>query len=394
MAEKTFCPLELFYSYSHKDEEFRDTLETHLILLKRQSFITGWHDRKISGGKEWKDAIDEHLESADIILLLISVDFLASDYCYDVEMKRAMERHDAGTARVVPIILRTCYWKSSPFGKLQALPKDGKPIKSWTDRDDAFTDVAAGIRKAVQEINDNTLRQWKASGEAKADVLIEKPTAPDIGDRVVQSWIFDVINPLLRNLERERERLEQKKLTWEVPPGHFKSIRPIQEYIRPFTDTLSQLLQHYPFLAVIVVIRKEQMRHLLAACIHLQDSIEKEEQLRKIYLQAKADDSMTRQGEPLNKVFNIDSEQEHLAGITQCIVNQSDEMPTHFGYYAVWNKYRDDLLALLNLPLIRMQNETVRSSAESFLITTQDLIQLLRETRSQLSLKYNVPLKS
>jgi hypothetical protein len=115
--------------------------------------IQGWHDRRISAGTEWDGSIDEHLESASIILLLISSDFLASDYCYDKEMKRAMERHEERTTRVIPIILRKCDWHDAPFGKLQALPKDSKPITSWPDRDEAFTDVVAGLKRAIAEIN-------------------------------------------------------------------------------------------------------------------------------------------------------------------------------------------------------------------------------------------------
>jgi hypothetical protein len=145
-------PVEIFYSYSHKDEEFLEKLITHLSLLKRKGVITGWHDRQISAGTEWKDRIDERLESAGVILLLVSADFLASDYCYDLEMARAMARHDEGTARVIPIILRNCEWSDAPFGKLQALPKNAKPVKSWADPDEAFTDIAKGIKKAIAEI--------------------------------------------------------------------------------------------------------------------------------------------------------------------------------------------------------------------------------------------------
>jgi|GEM_PF-770866 len=145
-------PLELFYSYSHKDEELRDQLEEHLAMLKREGVITNWHDRRISGGKEWEGQIDEHLNSAHIILLLTSSAFLASDYCYDVEVKRAMERHQEKQARVIPVVLRACDWQSAPFGKLQALPKDGKPVKQWADQDVAFLDIANGIRLAANEI--------------------------------------------------------------------------------------------------------------------------------------------------------------------------------------------------------------------------------------------------
>src|SRR3712207_2148150 len=95
------APMSLFYSYSHKDETLRDKLETHLSLLQTQEVISGWHDRRIEAGTEWDGAISRHLEDAGIILLLVSADFLASRYCRDVEIARAMERHEAGTARVI-----------------------------------------------------------------------------------------------------------------------------------------------------------------------------------------------------------------------------------------------------------------------------------------------------
>src|SRR5688572_1026460 len=119
--------MKLFYSYSHKDHRLRDKLVSHLSMLRRSKIITEWHDRKITAGTEWKGQIDRHLETADIILLLVTASFLESYYCYDVEMTRALERHDLGQARVIPIILRPVDWKGAPFAKLQALPTDAKP---------------------------------------------------------------------------------------------------------------------------------------------------------------------------------------------------------------------------------------------------------------------------
>ena len=114
--------LKLFYSYAHKDERWRKRIETHLTMLQRQGFIAGWHDRNINAGATWADEIDAHLTNADIILLLISPDFIASEYCYSVEMMRAMERHRAGEAHVIPIILRPTDWKGTPFEQLQVQP--------------------------------------------------------------------------------------------------------------------------------------------------------------------------------------------------------------------------------------------------------------------------------
>lgn len=142
----------LFFSYSHKDEDLRDRLEVALAMLKRQDVIETWHDRRITAGSELDGAISKELEAADIILLLISPDFLASNYCYDIEMARAMERHAAGNARVIPVILRVCDWHSAPFGKLMATPPDAKPITKHADLDEAFHAVAQAIRKAAAEI--------------------------------------------------------------------------------------------------------------------------------------------------------------------------------------------------------------------------------------------------
>jgi hypothetical protein len=145
--------LRIFYSYSHEDEDLRNKLEKHLATLKREQRISQWHDRQIGAGLEWKGEIDAHLNTANIILLLISPSFLASDYCYDVKLARAMQRHEKQEARVIPIILRPCDWESGKFSKLQALPTDGKAVTSWRDRDSAFKNIAKGIRKAVEEIS-------------------------------------------------------------------------------------------------------------------------------------------------------------------------------------------------------------------------------------------------
>ena len=144
-------PVSLFYSYSHKDEELRLRLETHLAALRRGGLIAEWHDRKLEPGDAWKDEIDRHLTSADIVLLLVSSDFIASDYCWGEEMNKALERHKRGEARVIPVILRHCDWRSTPLASLQAVPKDAKPIKSWPDEDEAFLDVVAAIKRSVQE---------------------------------------------------------------------------------------------------------------------------------------------------------------------------------------------------------------------------------------------------
>ena len=142
----------VFFSYSHVDEALRDQVETQLALLKRQGVIETWHDRRIGAGEEFAGAIEQHVETDDIILLLVSADFIASDYCYDIEMKRAMERHAAGEAIVIPVILRACDWHGAPFGKLNATPPNGTPVTQYADRDQALLEVAKAVRGAVARL--------------------------------------------------------------------------------------------------------------------------------------------------------------------------------------------------------------------------------------------------
>jgi internalin A len=127
-------------------------LDIHLKLLQRTGLITVWHDRKIGAGDDWREQIDENLERADIVLLLVSPDFIASDYCYDKEMKRALKRWESGEATVIPVIIRDVNWKHAPFARLQALPMDGIAITKWRDRDSAWRSVSEGIERLVLKI--------------------------------------------------------------------------------------------------------------------------------------------------------------------------------------------------------------------------------------------------
>src|ERR1035438_3154595 len=152
-------PLQVFISYAHEDDELREEFVKHLRQLKRDGLIQDWHDREITAGSEWAGQIDEHLNAADIVVLLVSPDFVASEYCYDIEMKRALERHAAGEARVVPVILRPSDWQTAPFAKLNALPKDAKPVVDWPTQDPklhdhGFLNVAEGLRRVARELRE------------------------------------------------------------------------------------------------------------------------------------------------------------------------------------------------------------------------------------------------
>jgi hypothetical protein len=145
--------VEVFISYAHKDRKLRDELATHLSNLRNQGVISDWYDGDIPPGTEWKTQIMDHLKTAQIILLLISADFMASRFCYSIELKEAIARHNANQARVLPIILRDTDWKGAPFEKLQMLPTEAKPISKWSNRDTAFKDVVQGIRRAILDLN-------------------------------------------------------------------------------------------------------------------------------------------------------------------------------------------------------------------------------------------------
>jgi hypothetical protein len=193
--------IEVFFSYSHRDEKLRDKLEKHLSILKRHAAVRSWHDRKIGAGTEWKGQIDEHLNTAGLILLLVSDDFLASDYCWDVEVKRAMGRHEVGATRVIPVILRQCDWKRAPFGALQALPKDGRPVTSWSNRDEAFYNVATGIRAAVEELTAKPpSRIFKTTRSVPESELYRLRRLPD------SSFTSEEIELLVKDSEERAQR--------------------------------------------------------------------------------------------------------------------------------------------------------------------------------------------
>ena len=144
--------LRLLFSYSHKDEALRNELETHLALLRREGVIASWHDRRIAAGDEFDRAIGAELEAADIVLLLVSASFLASDYCFEKEMKRVLEKHAARTVVVIPVILHPCDWQSAPFGHLRATPTDGKPISMFANQHEAFAIVARDVREVATRL--------------------------------------------------------------------------------------------------------------------------------------------------------------------------------------------------------------------------------------------------
>ncbi len=146
-ADRT--PVNLFYAYAEADEALRQELENHLTSLKREGLIAPWHKGSISAGSNWQEEITTHLNSAQVILLLISASFLASDFCESALLDRVIERYNTGQVLIIPIILRPCDWQNYPFGKLRSLPDNNKSVTEWPNRDSAFLNVAHGLRQAI-----------------------------------------------------------------------------------------------------------------------------------------------------------------------------------------------------------------------------------------------------
>lgn len=203
----------VFFSYTHKDEALRDELEVHLAMLKREGAISAWHDRKILAGDELDGQIHARLDDAQVILLLISPDFLASAYCYDVEIKRAMELHEEGRTRVIPVILRPSDWQAStPFAKLLAAPKDGKPITKWPDRDDAWLDVVKQLRAALPKIavakanQTELLKPTRSDNPRSSNLRIRK----EFSDADKDGFLDDAFEYMARFFESSLEELHKR----------------------------------------------------------------------------------------------------------------------------------------------------------------------------------------
>lgn len=144
--------LKVFYCYAREDQILREKLDLYLAHLKRLYHFSTWFDRLILPGEKWEWAIEENLNGADIVLLLISPDFMASNYCYNIEMQRALERHARGETHIIPILLRPTYWEDAPFSRFQMLPANGVPLTRWPDADEAFQDIVVGLNKLLLQI--------------------------------------------------------------------------------------------------------------------------------------------------------------------------------------------------------------------------------------------------
>ncbi|WP_138502595.1 tetratricopeptide repeat protein [Nostoc sp. PA-18-2419] len=217
--------IEVFISYHQKDEELREELEKHLATLLREKLITSWHKREIIAGQEFQDEINKYLKRAGLILLLVSPDFIASDYHWTVEVTRALEQNAAGKARVIPVLLRHADWDNPPIDKLSPLPSNRKPIKSWTDRDEAFLEVVKGIRLEVARLVASSNYSPPKDSSANQKPLALKPAtdnAPSQPNNQIQTDLTLELPLSIAELTYGTEKkiaLEDGSITVTVPSG-------------------------------------------------------------------------------------------------------------------------------------------------------------------------------
>ena len=231
--------VELFYSYAHADELLCRELQKHLTALRRSSLISDWYDRKIDPGSEWTAEIQSALERAGIILLLISADFIYSKYITDVELPFAMNRHESGRARVVPILLRPVEWHDLPFAKLQVLPSEARPVTSWLNADEAFLDVAKNLRELIYRQRQSDRRDLSElivapleSSQRVFDAAMPSTVVQDEGTEVVtmlrlpDSEGLRAILKLDRRYSAKSKDVESTGVELEFPHDKFQKSMP------------------------------------------------------------------------------------------------------------------------------------------------------------------------
>ena len=233
--------IKLFFSYSHKDEGLRDELVNHLCILTRQGIISSWHDRKILPGTEWHHHIHGHLETADIILLLLSADFIASDYCLDTEVDIALRRHESGEACVVPIVLRPVDWTGAKFAKLQVLPTHGRPITMWADRDEAFLDVAQGIRKLADHLRARRRQKFEEKQRVSAQYKQKVEEILSSSSGCISVIARDTLNELCEKLKLTTEEAQT------IEAHAFEPYKIYEANLEKYKHTLLKVIDQHPF---------------------------------------------------------------------------------------------------------------------------------------------------
>ncbi len=194
--------IKLFISYAHEDEGYKNELEKHLITYKRNGTIESWDDREILPGKEWEEEIRHQIENSQLILFLISPDFISSEYINDVELKKAFDRYRKREVMMIPIIIRPADFSSLEISKFQALPKDGRPISTWEDKDEAWLDVVKQLKKVFKSLNDDNLKLKKSAPANPPNQMDENEvqnTKQEVIDKITNGQTEDAIKILLKS---------------------------------------------------------------------------------------------------------------------------------------------------------------------------------------------------
>lgn len=221
--------IRVFIAYSHADEALRQELDKHLMSLKRHGLVEVWHDRRIGAGEDWAENIDANIQSAHVILLLVSADFIASSYCYEVEVAEAMDRHKRGDAIVIPVILRPCDWQDLPFGRLQAATRDGRPIVKFQTWDDGFLEVVHSIKTAAGRIG---------AQSSNGEVQLRGAVTPERGGSAALGGIGDTSAARSSNLRVKKTFSEHDRDSFRIEAFEY-----IASY---FENSLTALEQRNP----------------------------------------------------------------------------------------------------------------------------------------------------
>ncbi|MEH1894805.1 MULTISPECIES: SUMF1/EgtB/PvdO family nonheme iron enzyme [unclassified Nostoc] len=355
----------VFISYSHRDELLRDSLATHLSNLQWQGIISSWYDRQLTAGTEWDDKIKTELESADIILLLISPDFIASKYCRDIEIPMALQQHESKKAYVVPVILRPFDWFDAPFAKLQAFPKDAKAVTTWVNQDEAFVSVTQGIRTAAKLMLDYRKQQAEQKKVIETQYLQKVEEA--LSDGVISIVERDTLDELRESLGLTPEEAK------EIETRAYEPYSRVEENLNKYKQTLNRLIEkgYYPF----------------------SDSIEKDLENRQRDLGLKPED-VARISKPIIEQAELDYQgKKKQIEIDQ--LQSLEQRRQQEEYEAKLQRYRQEFSRVVEVeyPLSQPVLQGLRNFQQQLGLKNEDFVQIERSIREPAEARYQEKLK-
>lgn len=356
--------VKVFISYSHKDEPLRDSLATHLSNLQWQGIISSWYDRQLTAGTQWDDKIKTELESADIILLLISPDFIASKYCRDIEIPMALQRHESKQAYVVPVILRPFDWFDAPFAKLQAFPKDAKAVTTWVNQDEAFVSVTQGIRTAAKLMLDYRRQQAEQKKVIETQYLQKVEEA--LSDGVISIVERDTLDELRESLGLTPQEAK------EIETRAYEPYSRVLENLNKYKQTLNKLIEkgYYPF----------------------SEEIEKDLENRQRDLGLKPED-VARISKPILDQAELDYQSKKQLEVEQ--LQSLEQRRQQEEYETKLQRYREEFSRAVEVeyPLSQPVLDGLRNFQQQLGLKNEDFAQIERSIREPAEAKYQEKLK-